>query len=102
MPKVIIQFQPQRGHTLDEIKISDYLNNLGLDIEVTEGFDTGAYTNFVIETDNVAALWNNIKIKLHSIPGFDNTTIVTCEGTYGWDDYLLLHHFDPEEPLDEL
>ena len=51
MAKLFIQFQPQRDHILDEIKISDYLRNLGLDIEITEGFDTGGYTNFVIETD---------------------------------------------------
>ncbi len=29
-------------------------------------------------------------------------TIITCQGKRGWDDYLLLHHFDLSEPLDEI
>jgi hypothetical protein len=24
-------------------------------------------------------------------------TIVVCEGDDGWEDYLLLHHLDPED-----
>jgi hypothetical protein len=28
--------------------------------------------------------------------------IVVCEGELGWDDYLLLHHFNSDEELDEL
>jgi hypothetical protein len=27
-------------------------------------------------------------------------SIVTCQGRHGWDDYLLLHHFDPAVALD--
>lgn len=30
------------------------------------------------------------------------STIVVCEGKHGWDDYLLLQHFDPAENLDSL
>jgi len=25
-----------------------------------------------------------------------------CEGENGWDDYRLLHHFDPEVEIDEI
>ena len=30
------------------------------------------------------------------------STIVTCQGSRGWDDYRLLHHFDPKQALDRL
>jgi hypothetical protein len=29
-----------------------------------------------------------------------NAAIIMCEGTRGWDDYRLLHHYDPAQPLD--
>lgn len=30
------------------------------------------------------------------------SSIVTCQGSRGWDDYRLLHHFDSRQPLDRL
>ena len=36
------------------------------------------------------------------VPGLAAAAIIVCEGEHGWDDYLLLHHFDPAEPLDTM
>jgi len=35
-------------------------------------------------------------------PYLSKTSIVVCEGNNGWDDYLLLHHFDKSEDIDNL
>jgi len=38
------------------------------------------------------------------LPGaeFRRAMIVTATGTSGWDDYLLLHHYDGDEQIDIL
>ena len=38
------------------------------------------------------------------LPGGElrDAMIITMTGEEGWDDYLLLHHFDRAEPLDLL
>jgi hypothetical protein len=55
--------------------------------------------NFAIE--DVSLLWNLVKTQL-DVRNLRSAAIVTCEGSNGWDDYLLLHSFDPDEEIDEL
>ena len=35
-------------------------------------------------------------------PRLARAAIATCEGKHGWDDYLLLHHYDRTLVLDTL
>ena len=71
-------------------------------IEITSGFDDGRYTNIDIKTVDVRALWNELKELIVDDVVVSNCAIVCCEGDNGWDDYLLLHHFDETETLDAL
>jgi len=69
------------------------------------GDDAGPYINLsFVGTDHVAA-WSRLRA-LYDASQIGRqlalSTIVVCEGEHGWDDYLLLHHFDPAEKLDEL
>ena len=43
--------------------------------------------------------WDAITPRLKAVPV---NLIVVCEGEHGWDDYLLLHHFDEQQELDYL
>ena len=71
-------------------------------VEVEHGDDDGPYINVNIYDDEIAALWPAIKGVIDANPALASATIVCCEGANGWEDYLLLHHFDETEPLDVL
>lgn len=72
---------------------------------VTVGHDVGAYLNLDYATNDLAGLWFAIRAKAYEdsplAPMISRATIVACEGKRGWDDYRLLHHFDPAVPLDD-
>jgi hypothetical protein len=72
----------------------------------SEGNDDGRWLGFSYTTLNVARTWSLIQQKVlgHALLGSSLTkaTIVVCQGEAGWDDYLLLHHFNPNEPLDSM
>jgi hypothetical protein len=71
-----------------------------------EGHDKGHYFNFTFGTRNLKALWKLLHEQLYADPAHGHlvarSSIATCEGPHGWDDYLLLHHFDPEQRCDVL
>ena len=71
-------------------------------VNVDRGDDGGPFINVNIDTDDIAALWAFMSSTLTSNPSLASATIVCCEGDNGWDDYLLLHHFDGNETLDAL
>lgn len=55
---------------------------------------------------DLSALWRAIQEKLGLAdgepPAIARALIVVCEGQYGWDDYLLLHHYEDYEITDGL
>jgi hypothetical protein len=55
---------------------------------------------------DLARLWRAIQEKLglgeDEQPPIARALIVVCEGQFGWDDYLLLHHYDEFETPDGL
>ena len=65
-----------------------------------------SYLNFLFSSATAARTWRAIhRIALgHRVLGgrIRRSTIITCQGTRGWDNYRLLHHFDPEQRLDRL
>jgi hypothetical protein len=79
---------------------------LASQVQVTEGLDNGPYINATYSTPDLASLWGAVREELlgHAVhgPALKRSVIIVCTGDSGWDDYLLLHHFDEKEPLDEL
>ena len=69
---------------------------------MTDGLDRGRYVNVAFATDDLKALWSALREEMLGVPRLAEAAIVCCEGEHGWDDYLLLHHFDPTEPIDQL
>jgi hypothetical protein len=72
----------------------------------SEGVDSGRYVNIMFETADITALWSLVWREIYSdvavgLP-MRLASIATCQGKQGWDDYLLLHHYDPAQKLDHL
>ena len=102
MKYISIQLQPDREQSLNKEFVISELQNKGYVAEIDEGEDDGKYINLNIKTDNLKNTWNNIKELIFKNPTVQNSSIVVCEGTQGWDNYLLLHHFDKAVKIDEL
>jgi hypothetical protein len=106
MKTLNINLQPDR---LDIANVPDMIlllidrgNEAGARVTVTEGEDTARYININFETNDLARLWQVLKPEIASRRSLSRSTIVCCEGNNGWDDYLLLHHFDSTLILDKI
>jgi len=79
-----------------------------LRFEVSKGNDRGPYVNFhfIGQNRSLTHIWLLVRRRAlnHRSLGalLRRGSIVTCEGSRGWDNYRLLHHFDPKVPLDVL
>jgi hypothetical protein len=96
---VCVQFQPDRV-TADETRVRQALRTALPDAEIAAGEDKGRYENIMFDVESPEVALSKIRDVLDSPsvgPAARASCIVTCEGENGWDDYLLLHHFDPTE-----
>lgn len=70
------------------------------------GEDRGPYVNHMFATACPPLLWRALREQLLDDarlgPLLKAASMTMCEGADGWNDYLLLHHFDPDQPLDRL
>ncbi|QDV87342.1 hypothetical protein [Planctomycetes bacterium TBK1r] len=75
-------------------------------ISYESGNDDGRYVNLFATTSDRVMTWDRIRAQMieSKLPGGElrDAMIVTMTGDEGWDDYLLLHHFDRAEHLDTL
>ena len=109
-----VQFQPRRSPKLSPRRVLALLaeavasDSSVLRFEVHKGNDRGPYVNYHFVGQNRALnrIWSlvNRRALQHRTVGvaLRSGSMVTCQGSRGWDNYLLLHHFDPEVPLDVL
>jgi hypothetical protein len=106
MKALHVQLQPARSPDLDVADAVARLTEVGerqtARSSVTEGYDRGRYVNVEYVTADVTGLWSSVLAVVRTVPGLSNAAIVCCQGEHGWDDYLLLYHFDPAEPLDQV
>lgn len=72
---------------------------------VSEGNDEGAFVNFTIQCTEPEEIWEIVSELLNRgdqlSEQISSCSIVICQGDHGWDDYLLLHHFNASLQLDE-
>ena len=102
MKYISIQIQPELNANVNSKEVIKYLSDKGYTPEITEGNDSGKYINLNIKTNNIRDTWVTIKTYLKENNAFSCSSIITCEGSQGWDNYLLLHHFDSNEILNEI
>jgi len=111
MRTISVQFQPRRSDKLESAKVCRLMLQIALDTDVStfvieRSRARDSYLNFLFSSTTAARTWRAIqRIALrHRLLGapIRRSTIVTCQGTRGWDNYRLLHHFDPEQKIDTL
>jgi hypothetical protein len=102
MKRLNVQIQPALSPAMDEAGAVTRLRSLAVGARITEGDDEGCYVNIGYSATDLANLWRAVHRELESVAGLAAATIIVCEGEHGWADYLLLHHYDPSEPLDTL
>jgi hypothetical protein len=71
-------------------------------VSISEGEDCGRYVTVALQAADAIGLWAAIRERLHADAALSRAAMVVCQGERGWDDYLLLHHFDPSQVLDKL
>jgi len=114
MRTLSVQFQPQRSSRLSTVRVLTLLSRsvaadpAVLRFEVQKGNDRGPYVNFhfIGQNRSLPHIWSLVHrraLKHRSLGGaLRRASMVTCEGSRGWDNYRLLHHFDPKVPLEVL
>jgi hypothetical protein len=102
MRKFCIQLQPDRSPRLDLEKAVVELTALAKHASVSKGEDRVQYVNVILSAIDAIGLWAAIRKRLQANEELAKASTVICQGERGWDDYLLLHHFNPNVPLDEL
>lgn len=107
-----VQIHLEKSPEIDEKKLIRLFNKLceTLDyvssIDIDKGFDSEQYLNINCRTCDLKTLWNQIRAHFYEHkefgPALAKASIVVCEGKNGWDDYLLLFHYDGREKVDSL
>jgi hypothetical protein len=68
------------------------------------GVDNGPYFNYTFGTQHALQLWESIQADVYLNKEFEphvkRASMAMCSSEDGWDDYLLLFHFDPAVALD--
>ena len=112
MKALSIQVQPGRFAATDVPAIEAQFSRIAEHTELVErhtfdrGHDRGEYLNFTFGTNDLRALWNLIQQEVYRDPLLASSmaaaSMAVCEGEHGWDDYLLLYHFDSAVKTDVL
>jgi hypothetical protein len=110
MSVLCIQIQPSRAPGINLAFIRDAAAQLGATALFTqygeeEGFDEGTHINLYFDAPSPAEAWPVIHSTFYDdvrlCEMLRKLSIATCQGQAGWDDYLLLHHFDTTLFLDK-
>lgn len=105
MRAISIQVQPERSRDLD----LDHLIAVCSDVaamkdlvdhhQFDRGHDKGPYLNFTFGTQRAASLWRLLRTRLYEDealgPHMHEASMAMCSSTTGWNEYVLLYHFDP-------
>jgi hypothetical protein len=103
MPTLYLQFQPDRVASGIDDRILAAFHGALPEAEIESGDEDGRYVNFRFKAVSVESGWSAISalFRLPEIGSAAQTAcILTCEGKHGWDDYLLLHHYDRTLAID--
>jgi len=112
MRTLCIQIQPMRASNLDLKRLRTLSKELARErslvrrFRIIQGVDGIPFLNLMFATDDVRALWQRIRSLLYKDETIGahlrQASMTVCEGEDGWDDYLLLHHFDAKVEIDKL
>ena len=110
MPRLHVQIQPELNRGATETELTEILKiaiepTQPTSVDVTHGHDAGRYVSIDVQTPHIREVWASVRRTMQDTRVgrvLSKCCIVVCEGEHGWDDYLLLHHYDASETLDEI
>src|SRR5262245_40220556 len=112
MKTICLQFQPKRAPKVSVTTISALMLRIATahdgvrQFTLQRGRASNQYINYLFVGHGVQSIWSAIRAKAlqHRRVGSSlrRACIATAEGSRGWDDYVLLHHFDPRQNPDKL
>lgn len=112
MPTLVIQIQPDMLPQYDEAAVLAACEGLKVhkpliaSFRMEAGEDEGRWVNLSFETEQPARVWPLLQAAFYGQGALGDAmrtaSMAVCTGDEGWDDYLLLYHFDPNQILDSL
>jgi len=106
MKDLVIQIHLERDHSYNCEHAVEQIRLLGLSPKLSLENDGAEYGNIFLQSEDMLSLWRTLSPMFNADTQFStwlrNVAITTCQGDEGWDDYLLLQHFDPSEIPDTL
>ena len=110
MRSLSVQIQPARSPGLNMQRLDAAFEAIATDRYLVEhhafnnGVDKEPYFNYTFGTRHALQLWESIQVRIFHSDEFEPhmkcASMVMCSSEEGWDDYLLLFHFDPAVGLD--
>ena len=110
--ELLIQVQPDRAPSLDVSLLEREFNAFAVatpcvtKFKTEQGDDGGRYINLHMKTGDLATLWKAVQPALYGHPILGapllQSSMAICTGEAGWDDYLVLHHYDESVDVDIL
>jgi hypothetical protein len=112
LDQLCIQVHLGRAPGLDTARLAEVAEAIARRTPGSRGFDVsrgeeeGAYLNLLFPTESLPDAWRQLHAELLEGAEFGDVlwgaSMCICTGAQGWDDYRVLHHFDPTVPLDGL
>ena len=110
MRSLSIQIQPDRSPGIDMDKVRVVFEGIAAMRDLVEhhsfdgGEQNGPYFNFTFGTPDALGLWRVIEACVYGSeeigPHMRKASMAMCSSPSGWNDYLILFHFDPAVPRD--
>jgi hypothetical protein len=111
MKILCFQVQLKRSHGIDLGAVAALMARIAMSSDVREftirrGRGKYPWVNFLFTSASVARTLDRLEAGafMHRQlgPQLLRSSIITCQGSRGWDNYRLLHHFDSRQRLDRL
>lgn len=100
-----IQLHPRRDTRFSPDDLVLHLRTLGRYPEIDLDSDTSEYINLNLFTEDLNQLAKDINAHVLNDstigPWVKRVAIIACEGGQGWNDYLVLWHYDESEQTDD-
>ncbi|MCW8876832.1 MAG: hypothetical protein OQJ89_08960 [Kangiellaceae bacterium] len=101
-----IQVQPEIDSSYNVNELVELSRSLDRFPEVDRDEGDRKYVNLNYFSENIPVLWQELKVGLYENRSIGTwlkkVSIAICEGEEGWDDYVLLYHYDQSKTLDDL
>ena len=102
----IIQIDPSRDTSYNIEAFTRLVREQGKFPEVEADYENNALTNLNFFTEQPMEFWQYLQANILQHPDctawLNQVAVVVCEGEHGWNDALLLAHYDDNETLDAL